>query len=172
MWTDLILGRTRHARLLIMGRGPAASHPSVQRHAASRDGGLLSRACHAVTGHGAGAGLYCGCCGLVCSGHHGGGGGVWRVRGAAANCGTMVFSRSVAGPGRGSQHQHDTGLRTPTPSVEDTATATTATALDSVRRLQSGGGEPCKRVATVCVVLGSVGTPRHSWRSPASGSMM
>ena len=57
--------------------------------------------------------------------------GVWRVRGAAANCGTMVFSRSVAGPGRGSQHQHDTGLRTPTPSVEDTATATTATALDS-----------------------------------------
>ena len=43
MWTDLILGRTRHARLLIMGRGPAASHPSVQRHAASRDGGLLSR---------------------------------------------------------------------------------------------------------------------------------
>lgn len=54
MWTDLILGRTRHARLLIMGRGPAASHPSVQRHAASRDCGLLSRAGHGsrVTGQG------------------------------------------------------------------------------------------------------------------------
>ena len=42
VWTDLILGRTRHARLLIMGRGPAASHPSVQRHAASR----AAASCH------------------------------------------------------------------------------------------------------------------------------
>ena len=138
MWTDLILGRTRHARLLIMGRGPAASHPSVQRHAASRDGGLLSRGHGSrVTGQGrvstAAAAGWCAQVTMVA------GVGVWRVRGAAANCGTMVFSRSVAGPGRGSQHQHDTGLRTPTPSVEDTATATTATALDSVRRLQSGG---------------------------------